>query len=165
MRQIADKPLAQYHPQVAVLWRSRDVELEPEVFDSLPDWMDHEQPDQYAELDIKRLIAEVLDTLTEREVEVLRWRFWQDLTLEEIAVKLDVTRERVRQIESKAMRKLRHPSRSFKLAPHSLWSEWFKVFARREFKTANERRAALWNVQKRIEYPIGLWGFMDRVQI
>jgi len=95
----------------------------------------------------------------------VRWRFWQDLTLEEIAVKLDVTRERVRQIESKAMRKLRHPSRSFKLAPHSLWSEWFKVFARREFKTANERRAALWNVQKRIEYPIGLWGFMDRVQI
>ena len=165
MRRIADKPMAQYHPQVGAIWRSRDVEPEPEVFDSLPDWMDREQPDQYAELDIKRLIAEVLDTLTEREVEVLRWRFWQDLTLEEIAVKLDVTRERVRQIESKAMRKLRHPSRSFKLAPHSLWSEWFKVFARREFKTANERRAALWNVQKRIEYPIGLWGFMDRVKI
>ena len=71
----------------------------------------------------------------------------------------------MRQIEHKAMRKLRHPSRSFKLAPHSLWSEWFKVFARREFKTTNERRAALWNVQKRIEYPIGLQGYCLRVEI
>lgn len=165
MRQIADKPLAQYHPQVGAIWRSRDVELEPEVFDSLPDWMDREQPDQYAELDIKRLIGEVLEVLTKRELEVLRWRFWHDLTLEETAINLRVTRERVRQIEMKTLRKLRHPSIKDKLVLYSLWSEWFKAFERREFKTTNERRAAVWDVQKRIEYPIGLWGFMDRVKI
>ena len=165
MRRIADKPMAQYHPQVGAIWRSRDVEPEPEVFDSLPDWMDREQPDQYAELDIKRLIGEALETLTKREMDVLRWRFWHGMSLEEVGLKLRLTGERVRQIESKAMRKLRHPSRRERLVPYSLWSEWFKVFARREFKTANERRAALWNVQKRIEYPIGLWGFMDRVKI
>ena len=70
--------MAQYHPQVGAIWRSRDAELEPEVFDSLPDWMDHEQPDQYVELDIKRLIAEVLDTLTEREVKTWMARLIRD---------------------------------------------------------------------------------------
>ena len=165
MHQIADKPLAQYHPQVAAIWRSRNNELEPEEFDSLPGWMEPEQPDAEFQHDLRQLIAEVLETLTNREALVLQCRFWQDLTMEEVGIKLHITRERVRQIEAKALRKLRHPSRSYRLLPYSLWSEWFKLFARREFKTPNERRAALWNVQKRIEYPIGLWGFMDRVKI
>ena len=165
MRRIAEKPLAEYHPQVGSIWRTREDEPEQEVFDGLPDWMQPEQPDLDHQRDVQQLIAEVLDSLTEREAEILRWRFWEDYTLEEVAKELGVTRERIRQIECKAMRKLRHPSRRVKLLPYSLWSEWFKLFARREFKTPNERRAALWNVQKRIEYPIGLWGFMDKVQI
>jgi len=165
MRQIADKPLAQYHPKVGVLWRSRNDELEPEVFDGLPDWMEPEQSDLDRQRDVQQLIAEVMDSLTEREVEILRWRFWEDLTLEEAAIKLRVTRERVRQIEVKALRKLRHPSRRDRLVPYSIWSQWFKDMTKREFKTPNERQAALWNVQKRIEYPIGLWGFMDKVKI
>ena len=61
----------------------------------------------------------MLDTLTPREAKVLRMRFGiemsTDHTLEEVGKQFDVTRERIRQIEAKALRKLRHPSRSRKL--------------------------------------------------
>ena len=62
---------------------------------------------------------EVLLTLTEREQKVLKLRFGLDdgrpRTLEEVGRQFNVTRERIRQIEAKALRKLRHPSRSKKL--------------------------------------------------
>ena len=68
---------------------------------------------------LKEQLDEVLDTLTEREQKVLRLRFGMNdgraRTLEEVGKEFDVTRERIRQIESKALRKLRHPSRSRKL--------------------------------------------------
>ena len=62
------------------------------------------------------MCKDVLDTLTPREAKVLRMRFGiemnTDHTLEEVGKQFDVTRERIRQIEAKALRKLRHPSRS-----------------------------------------------------
>ena len=68
---------------------------------------------------LREQLEEVLKTLTPREEEVLRMRFGlidgKPHTLEEVGKKFDVTRERIRQIESKALRKLRHPSRSKKL--------------------------------------------------
>ncbi len=68
---------------------------------------------------LKEQLIEVLDTLTEREQKVLRLRFGLDdgraRTLEEVGKEFKVTRERIRQIEAKALRKLRHPSRSKKL--------------------------------------------------
>ena len=68
---------------------------------------------------LKQQLNEVLDTLTEREQKVLRLRFGLDdgrsRTLEEVGKTFNVTRERIRQIEAKALRKLRHPSRSRKL--------------------------------------------------
>ncbi len=68
---------------------------------------------------LKEQLDEVLDTLTEREQKVLRLRFGLDdgkaRTLEEVGRRFKVTRERIRQIEAKALRKLRHPSRSRKL--------------------------------------------------
>ncbi|MBQ7412519.1 MAG: RNA polymerase sigma factor RpoD [Clostridia bacterium] len=68
---------------------------------------------------LKEQLNEVLKTLTPREEEVLRLRFGLDdgrtRTLEEVGEKFDITRERIRQIEAKALRKLRHPSRSKKL--------------------------------------------------
>lgn len=68
---------------------------------------------------LKEQLVEVLNTLTEREQKVLRLRFGLDdgraRTLEEVGKEFDVTRERIRQIEAKALRKLRHPSRSRKL--------------------------------------------------
>jgi RNA polymerase primary sigma factor len=68
---------------------------------------------------LKEQLVEVLDTLTEREQKVLRLRFGLDdgraRTLEEVGKEFNVTRERIRQIEAKALRKLRHPSRSRKL--------------------------------------------------
>ena len=68
---------------------------------------------------LKEQLDEVLDTLTPREEKVLRLRFGledgRSRTLEEVGAVFDVTRERIRQIEAKALRKLRHPSRSKKL--------------------------------------------------
>ncbi len=68
---------------------------------------------------LKEQLSEVLSTLTEREEKVLRLRFGledgRSRTLEEVGKEFDVTRERIRQIEAKALRKWRHPSRSKKL--------------------------------------------------
>jgi RNA polymerase primary sigma factor len=68
---------------------------------------------------LRDVTKEVLDTLTPREAKVLRMRFGiemsTDHTLEEVGKQFDVTRERIRQIEAKALRKLRHPSRSERL--------------------------------------------------
>ena len=68
---------------------------------------------------LREQIGDVLKTLTDREQKVLRLRFGLDdgrqRTLEEVGKEFDVTRERIRQIEAKALRKLRHPSRSRKL--------------------------------------------------
>jgi RNA polymerase primary sigma factor len=68
---------------------------------------------------LREATKEVLDTLTPREAKVLRMRFGIDMstdhTLEEVGKQFDVTRERIRQIEAKALRKLRHPTRSERL--------------------------------------------------
>ena len=68
---------------------------------------------------LKEQLEDVLDTLTDREENVLRLRFGLDdgrtRTLEEVGKVFCVTRERIRQIEAKALRKLRHPSRSKRL--------------------------------------------------
>ena len=68
---------------------------------------------------LKEQLVDVLKTLTPREEKVLRLRFGlvdgRPRTLEEVGKEFNVTRERIRQIEAKALRKLRHPSRSKKL--------------------------------------------------
>ncbi|MBT8895483.1 sigma-70 family RNA polymerase sigma factor, partial [Lactobacillus delbrueckii subsp. bulgaricus] len=81
---------------------------------------DATSPEQHAASEmLKDQLEEVLDTLTDREENVLRLRFGLDdgnpRTLEEVGRVFGVTRERIRQIEAKALRKLRHPSRSNKL--------------------------------------------------
>ena len=68
---------------------------------------------------MREQLEEVMTTLTDREQQVIRMRFGLEdghpRTLEEVGREFHVTRERIRQIESKALRKLRHPSRSRKL--------------------------------------------------
>ena len=74
---------------------------------------------------LKEQLNTVLETLTDREKKVLTLRFGLDdgraRTLEEVGKEFDVTRERIRQIEAKALRKLRHPSRSKKLKDYLEW--------------------------------------------
>ena len=68
---------------------------------------------------MRDVVKDILDSLTPREAKVLRMRFGVEMstdhTLEEVGKQFDVTRERIRQIEAKALRKMRHPSRSDKL--------------------------------------------------
>lgn len=86
------------HAQVVAL-------LPQEQQSYLPDFSEFEQAQT------KALVSKAISTLTPREQEVLRMRFEDDLTLEECATRIDVTRERARQIEAKALRKMRHPTR------------------------------------------------------
>ena len=89
----------------------------------LGDFIEDEQSasptDKVAETMLKEQLINVLDTLTPREEKVLRLRYGLDdgkpRTLEEVGKEFNVTRERIRQIEAKALRKLRHPSRSKRL--------------------------------------------------
>lgn len=90
---------------------------------SIQDFIENENEfspsDTVASTDLKERVREVLKTLTPREEKVLKMRFGIDVasehTLEEVGKDFSVTRERIRQIEVKALRKLRHPSRSKKL--------------------------------------------------
>ena len=87
--------------------------------DFIPDSDAPAPADMAAYMLLKEQLMEVLDTLTDREAKVLKLRFGLEdgraRTLEEVGKEFDVTRERIRQIEAKALRKLRHPSRSRKL--------------------------------------------------
>jgi RNA polymerase primary sigma factor len=87
--------------------------------DFIPDEDAQAPADAAAYLLLKEQLEDVLETLTPREEKVLRLRFGLDdgkpRTLEEVGQVFGVTRERIRQIEAKALRKLRHPSRSKKL--------------------------------------------------
>ena len=89
------------------------------MVDFLPD-EDAMAPEEMASFMLLReQLFEVLNTLTEREAKVLKLRFGLEdgrpRTLEEVGDEFKVTRERIRQIEAKALRKLRHPTRSKKL--------------------------------------------------
>lgn len=79
---------------------------------------------------MRDVVKDVLDSLTPREAKVLRMRFGVEMstdhTLEEVGKQFDVTRERIRQIEAKALRKMRHPSRSDKLKTF-LEEDWFDL--------------------------------------
>ena len=94
-------------------------EDESHLGDFIPDNEAPAPPEAASQLLLKEQLMEVLDTLNEREREVLKLRYGLDggrtRTLEEVGQAFDVTRERIRQIEAKALRKLRHPTRSKKL--------------------------------------------------
>ena len=104
--------LADYHPEVGNIWRSRNDEPEAQEFDKLPPWMHGESMDTETRLDLQKAIPEALDTISPKERKVLLLRFWFDMTLDECGDVFRLTRERIRQIEAKALRKLRHPMRS-----------------------------------------------------
>ena len=108
---IAELPLAHYHSQVGAIWRSRNDEPEQEIFDSLPDWMDQWPDRTENQLDILRLLTKAFKTMGPQEVQILRLRFWKEMTYIEIGSMFELTGERIRQIESRALRKMKHPSR------------------------------------------------------
>ena len=79
----------------------------------------HDEPYEmdFDKEDLKRAIAKGMSDLSDREKQILKLRFWEDMTYEEVASELGVTRERIRQIEARALRQLKHPTRSDRLRP------------------------------------------------
>src|SRR6056300_1120599 len=71
--------------------------------------------EEYRRQNLKQVVTKILSTLTSREERLLRLRFFYNKTLREIGLLFNVNSERVRQIEDKALRKLKHPSRSKEL--------------------------------------------------
>lgn len=74
--------------------------------------------DQYQEKQRFQGLKEILETLTKKEEQVLMMRCEQEMTLEQVADAFGVTRERIRQIEAKALRKMRHPTRANQIREH-----------------------------------------------
>lgn len=101
---------------IRILWHTRNDELPTEEFESLPDWMAQKPPEGPESRDMELVVAYVLSTITKREETALRLRIGHSMTLEECGKALNVGRERMRQIEAKALRKLRHSSRTDILA-------------------------------------------------
>ena len=130
--------LSDCHPDVGRLWRSRDDEPESQEFDKLPPWMHVEPKDIDAAIDLPKIFPPILDTLSPKEKKVLLLRFWFDMTLDGCGDVFELTRERIRQIEARAIRKMRHPSRcvmmgQYESRPH-LRKEWEEANRRKEEK-------------------------------
>ena len=115
-----------FEVSVAAHWRSVDFisdlhlcEAMPRTFEAWAAHLHHTPADAVINLTLKEQTESVLKTLTPREEKVIKMRFGvgdgSEHTLEEVGQNFAVTRERIRQIEAKALRKLRHPSRSRKL--------------------------------------------------
>ena len=134
-RALGDIAVSSLSSELRTLWYTRHDEPERQEFVSLPCWMPAEPSAAWQGRDLEIVVAYLLTTITEREAFVLVRRFWFEDTFEEIGELIGVTRERVRQIEAKALRKLRHPSRATLLGlavdvPDYYtyaWSEWWKT--------------------------------------
>jgi predicted DNA-binding protein YlxM (UPF0122 family) len=111
-RIVKEAPLATFHKDVGTLWRSRNDEPETEVFKFLPKWMSKEQADIDEHLDIVKSVNLALEFINTQEKNVMLMRYWSDMTLDEIGESYHLSKERIRQIEAKALRKLKHPSRN-----------------------------------------------------
>lgn len=93
------------HYEVKRIWFQRDIE--PELLSGEPIPNTPDESDPLRERDAKALLARLLERCTQREAAVLSMHYMHEMTLEEIGATLGVTRERVRQIEYKAMRRIR----------------------------------------------------------
>ena len=111
-------PLSGYIPPIPI----PELDISPEIANTeeISALIEKDTPeDVYISHELKETVADILDSLTPRECKVLKLRFGIDMpndwTLEEVGKLMGCTKERVRQIEAKALRKMRHPSRSDKL--------------------------------------------------
>jgi RNA polymerase sigma factor (sigma-70 family) len=100
-----DQNLADLHPEIQSLWNTRKKEPETQVFNwGMDPW---EPPDIEDMEEAQRLVAIGMENMLDRQAAVLRMRFWGDMTLEQVAKAMNVSGERVRQLEGHGMRRMR----------------------------------------------------------
>ena len=105
-RQTALKLAKFFQTEPALLFQSDDEYVDVNLI------LDYDTPDvEYEKVERKIIIDKVVNSLSTCQIKILKMRFWDNKTLEDIGDKLGITREGVRQLEVKALRKLRHPSR------------------------------------------------------
>lgn len=139
--------LSDCHPDVGRLWRSRNDEPKSQEFDKLPPWMHEEPEDIDAAIDLPRIFPPILDTLSPKEKKVVLFRFWLDMTLDDCGDVLEVTRERIRQIEAKAIRKMLHPTRCAMMGQHERKAYVRKEEALREAERLKDEEDYLWSLR------------------
>lgn len=133
--------------------------VDPETIEDLIEFSTAENT--FEENEFQNLMNNILDSLTPRESKILRLRFGinmaQEFTLEQVASIFNVTRERIRQIEAKALRKMRHPSRSDKLngEPITLWDRVTELKPERDEEWG-------WSVHEEERYQTRVINWMQR---
>jgi len=111
MKRVSPKSrMAELPSEIRTLWQTRHDEPPPQVFTRFPRWMAPKEDDPDLHLDFRRLVADALQNLRPQERNVLVLRYWQDLTLEEVGLLEGLSKERIRQIEAKALRKIKRPN-------------------------------------------------------
>jgi DNA-directed RNA polymerase sigma subunit (sigma70/sigma32) len=148
-RILKDQCIADLHPEIRRLWSTRNKEPETQVFDWGLD--PYEPPDHEKKADDHKVLAKAMEGLSDRVVLVLTGRFWFDKTFVELADDLDVSTERIRQLERVGRMIIRKKIREMQLREdierftfRRTYNEWRK----RQRPNWTELQYRIWRVQQ-----------------
>jgi RNA polymerase sigma factor (sigma-70 family) len=118
-----NQQMALYNPNGSTYRQGKMPTLTPDPVDNADRWGDDDTDSyeqDFSKEELKRIIAQHLDALTNTQKKVLKLRFWDEMTLDEVAEEFSVSRERVRQIEAKALRKLKFSLPNANITPDTV---------------------------------------------
>jgi hypothetical protein len=138
------------HPDVGRIWRSRNAEPASQEFDKLPPWMQEEpkEPEDIdAAIDLPKMFLSILETLSPKEKKIVLLRYWFDMTFDGCGDLFELTGARIGQIEARAMRKMRHPTRCAMMGQYERKAYVRKEEALREAERLKDEEDYLWSLR------------------